>query len=78
MGMPVLPEGLGARGCSTGPVVGVTEGGVSAGRKEEDLWAKTLLSLRRNLARRFWNQTWTLASLKLVLLASSSLTKASG
>ncbi len=51
---PGTPPGLGraAIGCSA-------VGGDSIGRPyRELLWARILRSLRRNLARLFWNQTW--------------------
>ena len=41
-----------------------------------DLWRA--LSFLRHLARLFWNQTWTLASLRPSFSLSSSLMKASG
>lgn len=76
--------GLAAMGCSMaasesgrGPDANPDASDVIVGVDE---WRDviTLRSLRRNLARRFWNQTWTLASLRLTLLARSSLTYASG
>ena len=61
----ISPAGLGAKGCSTGPWLPgcrlvVMSGGLNEvvqGGTVLDLWATTLLSLRRNFALLFWNHT---------------------